>query len=84
MFEAAKLGRKVSKEVFKEQEPELRTELLEAQRQLRDSNISVVAIVSGVEGAGKVVYLANGHDLRAFECPALRQLWLNAVRWLMA
>ncbi len=37
-----------------------------------------------VEGAGKVVYLVNGHDLRAFECRALRQLWLNAVRWLMA
>ncbi len=35
-----------------------------------------------VAGAGRAVYLANGHDLRAFECPAMRQLWLNAVQWL--
>jgi polyphosphate:AMP phosphotransferase len=53
MFEAAKLGRKVSKSVFKEEIPKLRTELLEAQRQLRGSNTPVVVIVSGVEGAGK-------------------------------
>lgn len=36
-----------------------------------------------VPGAGKLVYLANGHDLRAFECPAMRQLWVNSVRWLL-
>lgn len=36
-----------------------------------------------VPGAGKTVYLANGHDLRAFESPALRQLWLNALAWLL-
>ena len=35
-----------------------------------------------VGGAGRAVYLANGHDLRAFECPAMRKLWLNAVHWL--
>lgn len=29
------------------------------------------------------VYLAHGHDLRAFECPALRQIWLQAVNWLL-
>ncbi len=34
-----------------------------------------------IAGAGKVVYLANGHDMRAFECPALRQLWMNTVNW---
>ncbi|MBN1964760.1 MAG: ThuA domain-containing protein [Anaerolineae bacterium] len=34
-------------------------------------------------GAGRLVYLANGHDMKAFECPALRQLWINAVRWLL-
>ncbi len=53
MFEAAKLGRKVAKEVFKEQAPELRTELLKAQRALSASDTSVIIIVSGVEGAGK-------------------------------
>jgi type 1 glutamine amidotransferase len=36
-----------------------------------------------VPGAGRLVYLANGHDMRAFASPALRQLWTNAVRWLL-
>ena len=35
-----------------------------------------------IEGAGRRVYLANGHDMRAFSCPALKQLWINSVRWL--
>jgi type 1 glutamine amidotransferase len=34
-------------------------------------------------GAGKTAYLANGHDMRAFDCPALKTLWLNTVRWLL-
>lgn len=33
-------------------------------------------------GAGKLAYLANGHDMRAFECPAMKQLWCNTVEWL--
>jgi polyphosphate:AMP phosphotransferase len=73
MFEAAKLGRKVSKSVFKEEIPELRTELLEAQRQLRGSNIPVVVIVSGVEGAGKgevVNRLMEWMDSRGVEITA--------------
>jgi type 1 glutamine amidotransferase len=37
-----------------------------------------------VEGAGKVVYLANGHDMKAFEADALKRLWLNSVRWLLS
>ena len=53
MFEAAQLGRKLSKDEFKELEPALHTRLLEVQRLLRDSNRSVVLVVSGVEGAGK-------------------------------
>lgn len=32
-------------------------------------------------GAGKVAYLANGHDMKAFECPAMKQLWINAIHW---
>jgi len=61
MFEATKLGRTVSKEVYKEQEPELRYQLLEAQRQLAGSKTSVVVVVYGVDGAGKgeVVNLLN-------------------------
>ena len=53
MFEAAELGRKVSKADYATQESELRTQLLEAQRRLRESKLAVVVIVSGVEGAGK-------------------------------
>ncbi len=32
--------------------------------------------------APRRVYLANGHNMEAFECPALKQIWINAVRWL--
>lgn len=53
MFEATKVGRSVSKQEFKEQRDELRTQLLEAQRQMRDAEVPVVAIISGVEAAGK-------------------------------
>jgi len=62
MFEATKVGRSVSKDEFNAQRNELRTQLLEAQRLLRESNIPVVVIVSGVEAAGKgeVVNRLNG------------------------
>jgi polyphosphate:AMP phosphotransferase len=53
MFEAVELGRKISKQEYKQQEPELRTQLLEIQRRLRTENVSTTIIVSGVEGAGK-------------------------------
>jgi len=53
MFEATKVGRSVGKDEFKDQRDELRTQLLEAQRRLRESNIPVIVIVSGVEAAGK-------------------------------
>lgn len=61
MFEAAELGRKVPKKDYDAAEPRLRTALLEAQKQLREANIPVVIVVSGVEGAGKgsVVSLLN-------------------------
>jgi polyphosphate:AMP phosphotransferase len=53
MFEATKVGRSVSKEDFAEQQEELRTQLLEVQRQLAESKTAVVIIISGVEAAGK-------------------------------
>jgi type 1 glutamine amidotransferase len=37
-----------------------------------------------VRGAGRTAYLANGHDLRAFACPAMAQIWRNAVAWALA
>lgn len=53
MFEGLELGRSVSKADFKSQEDELKTRLLKAQHQLRQTNISVVVLIAGVEGAGK-------------------------------
>lgn len=53
MFESTKVGRSVSKEDFKEQQETLRTELLAAQRDLKDSNVQVIVLISGVEAAGK-------------------------------
>jgi polyphosphate:AMP phosphotransferase len=53
MFESTKVGRSVSKDDFKEQQELLRTELLSAQRDLKDSNVPVIVLISGVEAAGK-------------------------------
>ena len=53
MFEAVELGRKVPKKEFDAAEPELRTGLLEVQRDIQQAGIPVIILVSGVEGAGK-------------------------------
>jgi len=53
MFEAAEVGRKIAKSEFKRREPELHTRLLDAQRALRETDIPVIVVISGVEGAGK-------------------------------
>ena len=54
MFEAAELGRTVSKEAFKKREPVLLGELLEVQSQLRAAAaFPVIIVFAGVDGAGK-------------------------------
>jgi polyphosphate:AMP phosphotransferase len=53
VFETAELGRKVSRQEFKAQVPQLRTELLELQQQLRTAGFSVIVVFAGVDGAGK-------------------------------
>ncbi len=53
MFEATKVGRTVDKASFKLQQEALRTQLLEVQRELLQTDIPVIVLVSGVEGAGK-------------------------------
>ena len=53
MFEAAEVGRTLSKTEFKTQEPILRAELLEAQRQLGQSSFPVIVLFAGVDTAGK-------------------------------
>ena len=49
----------------------------------RDLPMIMTAYGGRAPGAGKTAYLANGHDLRAFECPAMRTIWLNTIRWLV-
>ncbi len=53
MFEATKVGRKVDKASFKEQQETLRTQLMEVQRELLQTDIPVIILITGVEGAGK-------------------------------
>ena len=53
MFEAAEVGRTLSKTEFKAQEPHLRAELLDAQLQLRQSSFPVIILFAGVDTAGK-------------------------------
>ena len=70
MFEAAELGQRISKDDFSNREPELQTQLLALQYQVKEAGIPIVVIVSGVEGAGKgaVVNRLNGWlDTRELE-----------------
>ncbi|CAG0989616.1 Polyphosphate:AMP phosphotransferase [Planctomycetaceae bacterium] len=54
MFEAAELGQKISKEIYKKEEPKLRQELLNAQYELKkQSKFPVIVLIAGVDGAGK-------------------------------
>ncbi len=53
MFEAAELGRKVSREEFDAAAPQLRTELLDLQQRLRAADFPVIIVFAGVDGAGK-------------------------------
>ena len=49
----------------------------------RDFPMILTAVGGRTPGAGKTAYLANGHDLRAFEAAAIRQIWLNTIEWLV-
>ncbi|WP_096703204.1 polyphosphate:AMP phosphotransferase [Magnetospirillum sp. 15-1] len=53
MFEAAELGRKISREDFDAMAPGLRTDLLDLQQQLREADFPVIVLFAGVDGAGK-------------------------------
>jgi polyphosphate:AMP phosphotransferase len=53
MFETAELGRTLSKKEYDEQEPILRTALLEVQEDLKNAPFPVLIIIGGVDGAGK-------------------------------
>ena len=53
MFEAAELGRSVSKEEYAEGLARLQWELLDAQRVLHDAGFPLIVLFGGVDGAGK-------------------------------
>jgi len=53
MFEAAELGRKLSKEEFGAAAPALRAEMLHLQIKLREADFPVIVVFAGVDGAGK-------------------------------
>ncbi len=61
MFEIAELGHTVSKSDYNEQVPELRTQLLMIQQQLKSCDFPVIVMISGVDGGGKgeVINLLN-------------------------
>ena len=60
---------------------DIREELVAIVQELYESEV-ITATGGRVDGAGKMVYLANGHDMRSFECDAMHTLWSNAVAWL--
>ena len=53
MFETAELGQKVPNAVFDEREPELRDALLKAQFELGKTNVPVIIVFGGVDGASR-------------------------------
>jgi polyphosphate:AMP phosphotransferase len=78
VFETAELGQSVSKAEYREREPVLREELLEAQTKLRQASFPVIILFAGVDGAGKseTANLLNewldprGIVTRAFDAPS--------------
>ncbi len=53
MFEAAELGRKVSKKDYEDELPQLRAGLLDVQLDLRAAGVPALIVFSGADGSGK-------------------------------
>ncbi|MFN4259576.1 MAG: polyphosphate:AMP phosphotransferase [Gemmataceae bacterium] len=53
MLEVAEIGNRIDKQTYKDQAPQVRTDLLQAQRELAAAPFSVIVLLSGVEGGGK-------------------------------
>jgi polyphosphate:AMP phosphotransferase len=76
MFETAEVGSKVDKATYGEEAPKIREALLGAQRELANSDLSVIIFIGGVEGAGKtetVNFLLEWMDARGIETHALSE-----------
>jgi len=70
MFRTAELQRKLSKEVYHQQVPRLREDLLMMQMELRQADFPVIVVFAGVDGAGKSETVNKLHE------------WLDS-RWLV-
>ena len=73
MFEAAELGRSISRDDFDAALPKVRAELLKAQFALAKTNVPVIVIIAGVDGAGKGAVVNRLHewlDARGLEVTA--------------
>lgn len=62
MLNTLDLGRSVSKEDYKNELPELRSRLLEAQRALRSAGISVLILIEGIDGSGRAQVVNRLHE----------------------
>lgn len=74
MFESAELGHKIDKERYRQEVPELREALLNAQIDLLAADFPVIILIAGVDGAGKgetVNILNEWMDPRHIETNAL-------------
>src|SRR5207248_9263057 len=75
MFGAGGLGHRLDKETYLREERQVRAALLDAQRELAGSDLSVIVIVTGVGGAGKsetVNLLLEWLDARGIQTHAMR------------
>lgn len=65
--------------------PQMDTGIHAAARPYEGIRVPMVLTANGGRsvGAGRTAYLANGHSMKSFECPALRPLWLNTLHWLV-
>ena len=70
MFRTAELQRKLPKEDYRQQVPQLRQELLMMQMELRDAGFPVIVVFAGVDGAGKSETVNRLHE------------WMDS-RWLI-
>lgn len=74
MFETAEIGNAIPKATYREQVPKVRSILLDLQKKLASSELAVVIVVSGAEGAGKqdtVDLLLEWMDARGIETHAM-------------
>jgi len=53
MFESAEVGRSMTRQEYEKLVPELRTQLLEVQEELKEAPFPVLILIGGVDGAGK-------------------------------